>query len=622
MSSGPLLNTSSASRGGSSSGGRKKRERAKSHHHHPRHSHRHDHDHDQQHDAGFPDHDSSDGRAADHYPLKDTDHHHHHHHQQQHYQQQQPPQHNNNSHHRRKSSSPRLASTQISGNDIIDRPGREKSENENERGNKNEDEDDGGGGGTVELVRKIGQGSCGAVYLGRHPQTHRDYAVKLIPKDASDQRTARLLQRVRLEGDLLLALDHPHIVRGYGVMETDSHAFLFMEHAQGGDLLEYLNREGALTETRARLMFRQVVRAVRHLHQRGWVHRDIKPENIFIAFEDDDGEEGRESLARSARHQHDNDDVDTSSSSSSPSSRRTSKPNNKRSDESLLSSPSSSASRASSSPRRRRKVRLVLGDMGFARQWAPTKRMQECVGTFPYAAPEVINREKYIGPEVDVWSLGVVLLAMLTAQMPFGAPTEEMSRQLAAAGQFCVPPDISDAALDLLASILQPNAAARITLDDLWHHPWMRVMTSGSSGGGNGVDLRGSTTRFAKPKSEEVGDETAEKKTKTTQKAKKKEEEERRKAEKKKKNKERETETEEEAVEKAVESPASGDDSPTKQKKRSRVHRAASLLFRRTTNAMTGAGNKKRGRSTSAMASTNSSIISLSNDRVRTLATN
>jgi len=209
-----------------------------------------------------------------------------------------------------------------------------------------------------------------------------------------------------------------------------------------------------------------------------------------------------------------------------------------------------------------------------------------------------------------------VLLAMLTAQMPFGAPTEEMSRQLAAAGQFCVPPDISDAALDLLASILQPNAAARITLDDVWHHPWMRVMTSGSGGGGSGVDLGGSTTRFAKPKSEEVGDE---KKTKTTatKKAKKKEEE-RRKAEKKKIKKEKETETEEEAVE----SPASGDDSPTKLKKRSRVHRAASLLFRRTTNAMTGAGNKKRGRSTSAMASTNSSIINLSNDRVRTLATN
>lgn len=394
MSSGPVLNTSSSSRGGGSSsgGGRKKRERAKSHHHHPRHSHRQDHDHD----AGFPDHDSSDGRAADHYPLKDTDHHHHH--QQQHYQQQQPPQqHNNNSHHRRKSSSPRLASAgQISSsNGIINRPGREKNENECE--NKNEDQDDGGGGGTVELVRKIGQGSCGAVYLGRHPQTHRDYAVKLIPKDASDQRSARLLQRVRLEGDLLLALDHPHIVRGYGVMETDSHAFLFMEHAQGGDLLEYLNREGALTETRARLMFRQVVRAVRHLHQRGWVHRDIKvhinilnnhmvvcrteydttrhdtqPENIFIAFEDDDGEESRESLARSARHQHDNDDVDTSSSSPSPPSRRTSKPNNtttKRSDESLLSSPSSSSSASrTSSPRRRRKVRLVLGDMGFARQ--------------------------------------------------------------------------------------------------------------------------------------------------------------------------------------------------------------------------------------------------------------
>jgi serine/threonine protein kinase len=204
-----------------------------------------------------------------------------------------------------------------------------------------------------------------------------------------------------------------------------------------------------------------------------------------------------------------------------------------------------------------------------------------------------------------------VLLAMLTAQMPFGAQTEETSRALAAAGRFCVPSGISDAALDLLASILQPDPTLRVTLDELWRHPWMRTSSfaSASSSSNSRVD-RGSTTRSATR-------EEANHKPQERRKSEKSTKEKGTRNKKKNKREEKNTDEEQPVVDKTSEE---ADVEQIKNKKRSRVHRAASLLFRRTT-AVIGAGGKKRGRSTSAMASASSSLITLSNDRVRTLAT-
>lgn len=138
--------------------------------------------------------------------------------------------------------------------------------------------------GTITLVKKIGQGSCGAVYIGRHTHSSRDYAVKVVSRSADYERWVRLLKRARLESELLESFDHPNIVRGFGLLETGDYAALLMEHARGGDLLEFLNREGALDEDRARIMFRQMIKAVQQLHRRGWVHRDIKVPRVRAFF--------------------------------------------------------------------------------------------------------------------------------------------------------------------------------------------------------------------------------------------------------------------------------------------------------------------------------------------------
>lgn len=128
----------------------------------------------------------------------------------------------------------------------------------------------------VELVEKIGQGSCGSVYIGRDQLSSRKCAVKVICRDDDHSRWDRLLERMRLENELMLTFDHPNTVRGFGFVEGEDEAFLVMEHASGGDLLDFLNRHGRLGEDLTREMFRQIVSSVQYLHAHGWVHRDIK----------------------------------------------------------------------------------------------------------------------------------------------------------------------------------------------------------------------------------------------------------------------------------------------------------------------------------------------------------
>lgn len=64
---------------------------------------------------------------------------------------------------------------------------------------------------------------------------------------------------------------------------------------------------------------------------------------------------------------------------------------------------------------------------------------------------------------------------MLTAKMPFAAATPEISASLAAAGVFTLPPGASQDVYDLLTSILQPIPSLRVTLDELWGHPWLQT---------------------------------------------------------------------------------------------------------------------------------------------------
>jgi serine/threonine-protein kinase SRK2 len=233
-------------------------------------------------------------------------------------------------------------------------------------------------------------------------------------------------------------LVHPHIIRFKEVILTDVHICIVMEYAEGGDMFDYVLKRGGLREHEARWFFQQVIVATDYVHQMGMANRDIKLENTLMDL----------------------------------------------------------------SP----KPLIKLCDFGYSKheklQSAPGSR----VGTPAYLAPEVISTLKgdtYDGKIADIWSCGVMLYVMLTGSYPFERQGDKTSasklqlmiarilkvdykvcvvRMLAASLQthspVCTypqfPPNVdpSPELQDLLDRILTRDPARRITIAEIFEHPW------------------------------------------------------------------------------------------------------------------------------------------------------
>jgi serine/threonine protein kinase len=134
--------------------------------------------------------------------------------------------------------------------------------------------------GNYQILRVLGQGSTATVYLGVHPTTGQNVAIKVIPGKIVNDPV--LSMRFAKECQVARQLDHPHVVHVLDYGLDGYKPFLVMEFVGGGSLGQRLEREGRLAEAEAVEIINQAGQALQWAHERRLVHRDVKPDNILL----------------------------------------------------------------------------------------------------------------------------------------------------------------------------------------------------------------------------------------------------------------------------------------------------------------------------------------------------
>eukprot|EP01018_Ginkgo_biloba_P040122 Gb_29226 [translate_table: standard] len=132
------------------------------------------------------------------------------------------------------------------------------------------------------LLKRLGCGDIGSVYLAELKGTNCYFAMKVMDKSSLASR--KKLLRAQTEREILSALDHPFLPTLYSHFETDKFSCLVMEYCSGGDLHTFRQRQPAkhFSEPAARFYASEILLAIEYLHMMGVVYRDLKPENVLI----------------------------------------------------------------------------------------------------------------------------------------------------------------------------------------------------------------------------------------------------------------------------------------------------------------------------------------------------
>jgi eukaryotic-like serine/threonine-protein kinase len=136
--------------------------------------------------------------------------------------------------------------------------------------------------GSYEILRHLGSGAMGEVYLAHDPELGRDIALKLLPTHLAQD--PEHLTRLRQEARTASSLSHPNIVTIYEIGNDGPKAYMAMEYIEGQTLREVMDG-GPLPVRKVVQLAAQIADGLAAAHKRGLIHRDLKPENIMVTAE-------------------------------------------------------------------------------------------------------------------------------------------------------------------------------------------------------------------------------------------------------------------------------------------------------------------------------------------------
>ena len=138
--------------------------------------------------------------------------------------------------------------------------------------------------GQYRIIRPLGRGGMGRVYLARDLTLEREVAIKVI---STEDHSPELVERFRREAKTAAKLSHPNIVPLHAFGEIEGMPYFVMGYVRGESLADRLRRDSRVPEEDARRIFRDIADALDHAHRQGVVHRDVKPDNVLL--EDESG---------------------------------------------------------------------------------------------------------------------------------------------------------------------------------------------------------------------------------------------------------------------------------------------------------------------------------------------
>jgi len=135
-------------------------------------------------------------------------------------------------------------------------------------------------GDKFQVVRELGRGAMGAVFLARDIALHRLVAIKVLRHEMTGHPDNH--ERFRREARMTARLSHPNIIPVHTFGEIGDFVFIVMKYVHGESLATRIRREGALSNSECRRFLMELAVALDYAHREGVVHRDLKAENILI----------------------------------------------------------------------------------------------------------------------------------------------------------------------------------------------------------------------------------------------------------------------------------------------------------------------------------------------------